>query len=124
MTETPANDDVRIVLEHERRLLAPDASRGDLETLLHPDFSEVVPDGRRFGRSELITVLTSASSGRDLSPRMAADLNAVRLSGSAFLFTFVSEQGDRRARRATLWLRTGGGWRAYYHQSTPIQPSP
>ena len=122
MTETQADEDVRAVLERELRLLAPDASRADLEALLHPDFSEVIPDGRRFGRSELIAVLTTSTGDRDLAPRTAVDLQGVRLSGSTIIVTYVSEQGDKRARRVTLWLRTGGGWRAYYHQSTPIQP--
>ena len=124
MTETPADEDVRTVLEHERRLLAPDASRTDLEALLHPDFSEVIPDGRRFGRSELISVLTGTSADRDLSPRTAVDLHGVRLSTSTIIVTYVSEQGVKRARRVTVWLRTGPGWRAYFHQSTPIQPRP
>jgi hypothetical protein len=124
MTETSADDDVRTVLDHELRLLAPDASRADLEALLHPDFSEVTPDGRRFGRSELIAVLTSASTDRDLSPRTAVELQPVRLSGSTIIVTYVSEQGAKRARRVTLWLRAGSGWRAYFHQATPIQPQP
>jgi len=122
MTATPADDDVRTVLDHELRLLAPDASRADLEALLHPDFSEVIPDGRRFGRSELITILTSAATDRDLSPRTAVGLAGVRLSDSTIIVTYVSEQGPKRARRVTLWLRTGPSWRAYYHQSTPVEP--
>jgi hypothetical protein len=124
MTETQADDDVRAVLDQELRLLAPDASHADLEALLHPDFSEVIPDGRRFGRAELIAVLTAGSADRDLSPRTAVDLHGVRLSGSTIVVTYVSEQGAKRARRVTVWLRTGSGWRAYYHQSTPIQPHP
>jgi hypothetical protein len=124
MTETPADEDVRTVLDYELRLLAPDASHADLEALLHPDFSEVTPDGRRFGRSELITVLTSTSADRDPSPRSAVDLTGVRLSGSTVIVTYVSEQGAKRARRVTVWLRTGPAWRAYFHQATPIQPHP
>jgi hypothetical protein len=121
MTETPADADVRAVLANELRLLAPDASRTDLETLLHPDFTEVVADGRRFARSELISVLTAATD-RDLTPRTATGLEAVRLSGTTIIVTYISEQGDRRARRVTLWLRTGPSWRAYFHQSTPVLP--
>jgi hypothetical protein len=121
MTETPADADVRAVLANELRLLAPDASRADLETLLHPDFTEVVTDGRRFARSELISVLTAATD-RDLTPRAATSLEAVRLSSTTIIVTYISEQGDRRARRVTLWLRTGPSWRAYFHQSTPVRP--
>jgi hypothetical protein len=121
MTGTSADEDVRAVIKNELRLLAPDASRADLETLLHPDFTEVIPDGRRFARSELISALAT-STDRDLSPRTATDLQGVRLSNSTIIVTYVSEQGDKRARRVTLWLRTGPGWRAYFHQATSIQP--
>ena len=121
MTETPADVDVRAVLANELRLLAPDVPRSELEALLHPDFTEVDPAGGRWARPELITALTTATD-RDLSPRTAIDLHGVRLSTSTILVTYLSEQGDRRAQRVTLWLRTGPSWRAYFHQSTPILP--
>ena len=121
MTDIQADEDVRAVLRSELRLLDPDVPRAELEALLHPDFTEVDPTGRRWVRSEIITVLTS-STDRDASPRTAVDLRGVRLSASAILVTYVSEQGDRRARRVSLWLRAGHGWRAYFHQSTPVLP--
>ena len=121
MTDIQADEDVRAVLGNELRLLAPDAPGPELEALLHPDFTEVIPDGRRFARSELISVLTTATD-RDLTPRAATGLEAVRLSGSTIIVTYISEQGDRRAQRVTLWLRTGPSWRAYFHQSTPVRP--
>ena len=119
MTETPADEDVRAVLRNELVLLSPDLSRGELEALLHPDFTEVDPVGRRWARSDLITALTTAAHP-DRTPRTAVDPQAVRLSGSTVLVTYVSEQGERRTSRATVWLRTGPSWRAYYHQSTVI----
>ena len=119
MTETPADEDVRAVLRNELVLLSPDPSRGELEALLHPDFTEVDPVGRRWARSDLITALTTAAHP-DRTPRTAVDPQAVRLSGSTVLVTYVSEQGERRTSRATVWLRTGPSWRAYYHQSTVI----
>ena len=121
MTETQAEEDVRAVLRGELVLLAPDASRADLEVLLHPDFTEVAPTGQRWARPDLITALTTATN-RDHTPRTAVDLRAVRLSSSTVLVTYVSEQGERRSSRVTVWLRTGPSWRAYYHQSTPITP--
>lgn len=119
MTETQADEDVQAVLKNELLLLSPEASRADMEPLLHPDFTEVDPSGRRWARSELITALTAAAS-RDLTPRTATDVQAVRLSSSTILVTYVSEQGERRASRVTVWLRTGPSWRAYYHQSTVV----
>jgi hypothetical protein len=122
MTETQADEDVRAALKNELVLLSPDASRADMEALLHPDFTEVDPSGRRWARSDLITALTTAANP-DRTPRTAVDLQAVRLSSSTVLVTYVSEQGERRASRVTVWLRTGPNWRAYYHQSTPVLPS-
>jgi hypothetical protein len=119
MTKTQADEDVRAVLKNELVLLAPDANRSDLEALLHPDFTEVDPAGHRWARSDLITALTTATN-LDRTPRTAVDLQAIRLSSSTVLVTYVSEQGERRASRVTIWLRTGPSWRAYYHQSTPI----
>jgi hypothetical protein len=121
MTDTPADEDVQAVIKNELRLLDPDVRRPDLEALLHPDFTEVGPAGRRWARPEVITVLTS-SPDRDLTPRTATGLQGVRLSSSTVLVTYVSEQGAKRACRVSLWLRTGPGWRVYFHQSTPVQP--
>ena len=120
MTDTQTDEDIRAVLRSELRLLAPDVPRPELEALLHPDFTEVDPSGRRWARADLIPVLTS-STDRDMSPRAAVDLQGVRLSASAILVTYVSEQADKRDRRVSLWLRTGAGWRVYFHQSTPVQ---
>ena len=110
MTETPADVDVRAVLANELRLLAPDVPRSELEVLLHPDFAEVDPAGRRWARADLITALTTAADRE--TTRTASGLQGVRLSGSTIIVTYVSEQGDRRAHRVTLWLRAGPGWRA------------
>ncbi len=110
---------MRAVLENELVLLAPDASREELKTLLHPDFTEVLRDGRHFVRSEIITLLTTTV--RDQTPRAAVEVRADWVSGSAILVTYVSEEGDRRLRRVTVWVRTGSGWQAYFHQATPIQ---
>jgi hypothetical protein len=119
MTDTQAEEEMRAVLENELVLLALDASREELETLLHPDFTEVLRDGRHFARSEIITLLTTAV--RDQTPRAAVEVHGDRVSGSAILVTYVSEEGDRRLRRVTLWVRSESGWRAYFHQATPIQ---
>jgi hypothetical protein len=125
MIETQGDRDVRTVLDYDQRLLDPEVSRTDLETLLHPDFTEVIPSGRCLTRSQIIAVLTAKATtktGRDTSPRKAVELRGVQLSDSMIMVTYVSEQGERRVRRVTLWLRSGQDWQAYYHQSTPVEP--
>jgi hypothetical protein len=39
------------------------------------------------------------------------------------LLTYVSESGDRRSNRSSIWRKTPGGWRLYFHQGTMI-PGP
>jgi hypothetical protein len=50
MTDTQADEEMRAVLENELVLLAPDASREELETLLHPDFGELISTRPRRSR--------------------------------------------------------------------------
>jgi hypothetical protein len=38
------------------------------------------------------------------------------------LVTYVSERGERRARRSSVWRKTEDGWRVYFHQGTLIPP--
>jgi hypothetical protein len=121
MADTQADEDARTVLEGERLLLSPDASREDLETWLHPDFTEVIRDGRLFTRSEVITLLTAPGYVR--TPWTVGDMKQDRVADSAILVTYVSEEGDVRRRHATLWLRVGSDWRAYFHQATAILPA-
>jgi hypothetical protein len=37
-----------------------------------------------------------------------------------YLVTYTLAQGERVTRRATLWERAAGGWRAIYHQGTLV----
>jgi hypothetical protein len=119
VADTQADEDMRAILENELVLLAPDASLEELETLLHPDFTEVLRDGRRFARAEIITLLTTIV--RDQTPRAAVEVQGDWISDSAILVTYVSEEGAERLSRVTLWVRSGSGWRAYFHQATPIR---
>jgi hypothetical protein len=41
------------------------------------------------------------------------------LGPGVFLLTCVLHQGPRVTRRATVWERSGAGWRVVYHQGTP-----
>ncbi len=52
---------------------------------------------------------------------MAADIAGIRLADDVVHVTYLSRQGERSARRSSIWLRTGGGWRLYFHQGTLAQ---
>ena len=47
-----------------------------------------------------------------------SDLRVRRLAGEVYLCTYTLDQAGRVSRRATIWERTGSGWRIVYHQGT------
>lgn len=131
VTETTPDEDVRFVLRNELRLYDPEVrgAAGELEALLHPDFVEFGLSGLRWDRREIIAALTAGRPAGPAAPAplaqqatVVSELAGIRLSGTIVLVTYVTEQEGRRARHSSLWLRTGPGWRLYFHQGT-LMPS-
>lgn len=128
MTGTQPDQDVQFVIRNELRLLQPEVrgAPGELEALLHPDLVEFGVSGLRWDRREIIAALAAGQPPGGAAPAQEAavvsELAGIRLSSTIVLVTYVSEQGQRRARRSSLWLRTGPGWRLYFHQGT-LMPS-
>ena len=129
MTGTQPDQDVQYVIRNELRLLQPEVrgAAGELEALLHPDFVEFGTSGLRWDRREVIAALAAGQPpgerhGEAAVPAeqaaVVSELAGIRLSSTIVLVTYVSEQDGRRARRSSLWLRTGPGWRLYFHQGT------
>lgn len=52
------------------------------------------------------------------------DLAVRHLAGDVYLLTYRLHQGERVSRRATVWERAGGRWRALYHQGTLVSAPP
>ena len=125
------------MIRNELRLLQPEISarpassrRCCTRTSSSSDVS-----GLRWDRREIIAALAAgqppggphgeAAGAEAAAAEQAAtvsELAGIRLSSTIVLVTYVSEQGQRRARRSSLWLRTGPGWRLYCHQGT-LMPS-
>ena len=61
MDSPPADQDVQTVIDLELRLLKHEirAEPGEIDRLLHPDFSEFGASGRRWGRTEMIAALAA-----------------------------------------------------------------
>ena len=120
MTGLPPDEDVQVVIGLELRLLQPQvrASAGELDRLLHPDFCEFGASGRRWDKPEMILALTGEQAGGD-APATAADIAGIRLADDVVHVTYVSRRDQRDTRRSSIWLRTGTGWRLYFHQGTP-----
>ena len=127
VTDTRPDEDVRFVIQRELSLVQPGAT-AQVEALLHPDFCEVAPSGRRLGRREAIVALATRQvppapgNGRPSAagPAAASGMTGIRLSGTVILVSYVSEQDGQRAHRSSLWLKTGPSWRRYFHQATLI----
>lgn len=123
MTGLPPDEDVQVVIGLELRLLQPQvrASAGELERLLHPDFYEFGAAGRRWDRPETILALTRERPLGEDAPVTAADITGIRLADDVVHVTYLSRRDQRSARRSSIWLRTGAGWRLYFHQGTLTQ---
>ena len=122
MTGSQPDEDVQLVIGLELQLLQPQvrASAGELDRLLHPDFCEFGASGRRWDKPEMILALTGEQAGGD-APATAADIAGIRLADDVVHVTYVSRRDQRDTRRSSIWLRTGTGWRLYFHQGTPSE---
>ena len=110
-----------MVVEAELSLLRPDvrSSAQAVEALLDPDFVEVGASGRRWDRPSMVAALGS-SEITDPEPIQATEVAGVQLADDLVHVTYVSRRtGGTPVRRSSLWRRTDGTWRLYYHQGTP-----
>ncbi len=114
-----------MVIGLELQLLQPQvrASAGELEKLLHPDFYEFGASGRKWDRSDTILALTGERPPAEDAPASAAEITGIRLADDVVHVTYLSRRDERSAHRSSIWLRTGAGWRLYFHQGTLTQVS-
>jgi hypothetical protein len=124
VTSKPADEDVQRAIDGELWLLQPHVrtSPAEFEALLHPEFFEFGASGRRWSRREVIAELPPAEAAGAEPPVAASDVTGVRLAEDVVLVTYVSERGERRARRSSVWRKTDTGWCIYFHQGTLIPP--
>lgn len=112
--EDLSTDEERVT-KLERDLLT-DPVRSDRATvagLLHPDWSQVDPTGRRWTRDELL------ASVEPMDPGVSLDvLSAHRVAESAILLVcrLVSDQSATLS--SSLWVREAGDWRQLFHQGS------
>jgi hypothetical protein len=94
------------------------ASAAELEKLLHPDFYEFGASGRTWDRSGTILALTGDRPPAEDAPATAAGITGIRLADDVVHVTYLSRRDQRSSHRSSIWLRTGAGWRLYFHQGT------
>jgi len=111
---------VDAVMASERALLRPEVrSCADLvDGLLDADFREIGASGRLWTRAETIEALTEGPDPPRGEPIADAEMEGRRLADDLVLLTYVSDASGRRARRTSLWRRSGGHWRLLHHQGT------
>ncbi|MEV0766962.1 DUF4440 domain-containing protein [Nocardia salmonicida] len=103
----------------ELRLLDPRVRSSPelISELLDPEFCEIGASGRRWSRSEIITVVVEQAATL-AEPISALDMRGELLADDVVHLTYISESDGHRAFRSSLWRRTKLGWRLYFHQGT------
>ncbi|UTT67405.1 DUF4440 domain-containing protein [Janibacter sp. CX7] len=118
----PHTDDATLttVLDLERELQSPEtrADSGRVRDLLAPDFEEVGASGRVWDRDSILAMLESEAAEHDSSSIEIDDLRARVIAPGVIRVSWTSAQGERRARRTSIWCAREGGWRQVHHQGT------
>ncbi len=111
--------DMQQVMDNELALLTSGVRRdpSKVAALLAPDFEEIGASGRLWTRESMILALALEPSADDVI--QATEMRCAQLSPDLILLTYVSDPGDRRVRRTSLWRRTDGRWLLRFHQGTP-----
>src|SRR5690348_10474378 len=122
---TPEDEAVAEVIALERALLTREvrSSAAALDALLDPEFTEAGASGRWWTRAEILAELPAGEAAA--APDRIADyaMAGRRLAADVVMLTFETDRQGRRARRVSLWRRSGGRWRVLYHQGTLIPPA-
>ena len=127
---TPDDEAVAEVIALERALLTREvrSSAAALDALLDPEFTETGASGRRWTRAGILAALPAGAGAGPGPPgpdRIADHAMAGRrLAADVVMLTFETDHEGRRARRVSLWRRSGGRWRVLYHQGTLVPPGP
>ncbi|MFI0813361.1 nuclear transport factor 2 family protein [Streptomyces echinatus] len=118
-------NEVEEAIRGELRLIDPSVrtSRAEARQLLDPEFVEVGASGRRWSYEDMLAELPDMPGNSDEGPRyIPSGMTGVVLAPGVVHLTYETTIEGRRARRSSLWRRSGEGmgWRMYYHQATPV----
>jgi len=110
--------DIDQVIASELALLSPQTRRSpaQVDALLDPDFREIGASGRMWNRLEMVSALAEESS--DDEQVATTELDAAVVGPGLILVTYTTDRRGRRARRSSLWRRSGSTWRLLHHQGT------
>ena len=83
--------------------------------LLHPDWQEVGRSGRLWTLADQLDVIGP------IDPVGFEVVSVDRLGADTILLLWRTFTDEHSTLRSTLWVRTGGQWRARFHQGTDEQ---
>ena len=98
-------------------------TRADFEAMTEESFWETGASGRRYDRSCILDELERRYSAPYDDDWSAYGFHCARIAEDNFLITYTLVQCARVTRRATLWRRSSGAWKAVYHQGTVVAES-
>lgn len=116
---------VAACVRRERELLTPRcrADPARVAALLADDFCEFGASGRRWDRASTVAALTADTDVEHDPPIQDTEMTGRLLADGLVLLTYRSQNGDRAARRSSLWRLEDGRWRVFFHQGTLLAPS-
>lgn len=103
---------------------AGDATPQQFEELVALEFWEVGASGRRYSREFSLNVLNSRQHDPSEHEWRTEEFHVSEVAPDNYLLTYTLHQPGRVTRRATLWRRASGKWKAIYHQGTIVQETP
>jgi hypothetical protein len=92
--------------------------RADFDAMTAEDFWEVGASGEVYDREFVWATLEHRYAAGAADEWGTTDFRLRALVPNVYLLTYLLLQGRRLTRRAPLWDRTTGVWRAVYHQGT------
>ena len=121
MAEDAVDEAVQAAIEGEMALLDPRvrSSRERAERFLDQGFVEFGSSGRAWDRESVLEAMAGALSAAE-DPIAATNVRGVRLAEDLVHITYTTVWHGSRSRRSSLWRRTDGHWRLYFHQGTPL----
>ena len=96
-------------------------TRRDVENMMEPDCWEVAASGRVYDRKSMLDEVERRFANPDEERWETNDFRCQEIATDNYLLTYWLAQKNRVTRRATIWRRTAGGWKIFYHQGTIIQ---
>lgn len=100
---------------------AAEATPRRFEELVAPEFWEIGASGRRYSREFALNVLSSRQGDPAEDNWKTSEPHLFEVAPDNYLLTYTLHQPGRITRRATLWRRVRGNWKAVYHQGTVVQ---